>query len=69
MATNNSEIPMNLHPPGVDQLDGVRKITRAMEDLADRVSDQQTAPNRHGPVANKADRLPPQSRQPRFCRE
>jgi hypothetical protein len=46
MATNNNEIPMNLHPPGVDQLDGVRKITRAMEDLADRVSDQQTAPNR-----------------------
>jgi hypothetical protein len=53
MATNNnSEIPMNLHPPGVDQIDGVRRVTRAMEDLADRVTDQQTAPNRHGPVAN-----------------
>jgi hypothetical protein len=50
MATNsNSEIPMNIHPPGTDQIDGVRKVTRAMEDLADRVSDQQTAPNRHGP--------------------
>jgi hypothetical protein len=48
MATNNNEIPMNIHPPGVDQLEGVRKITRAMEDLADRVSDQQTAPNRTG---------------------
>jgi hypothetical protein len=54
MATNNNnEIPMNIHPPGTDQIDGVRRVTRAFEDHINAVMDNQTAPNRHGPVANK----------------
>jgi hypothetical protein len=46
MATNsNSEIPMNLHPPGVDQIDGVRKVTRAFEDHIYARMDDQTKNN------------------------
>jgi hypothetical protein len=51
MATDNKTISMNLHPPGVDQLDGVKKVTRAMEDYSYQVMDAQTQNNRVPPQA------------------
>jgi hypothetical protein len=51
MDTNNKTISMNLHPPGVDQLDGVKKVTRAIEDYSYQVMEAQTAHNRVQPQA------------------
>jgi hypothetical protein len=52
MATKKT-IPNPL-PPGVDQLDGVKQVTRAMEDYSYRVMDAQTANNRVGPGSDKS---------------
>ena len=46
-------IPVNLHPPGTDQLEGVKQVTRAMEDYSYAVMDAQTANNRVGPGSGK----------------
>jgi hypothetical protein len=51
MATDNKTISMNLHPPGVDQLDGVKKVTRAFEDLIYETMEAQTVHNRVQPQA------------------
>ena len=47
-------IPANLHPPGTDQLEGVKQVTRAIEDYSYAVMDAQTANNRGGPGLNKS---------------
>jgi hypothetical protein len=52
MATDNT-IAMNLHPPGVDQLDGVKQVTRAFEDLIYETMDAQTKNNRVQPPQTK----------------
>jgi hypothetical protein len=51
MATNKT-IPSAL-PPGADQLDGVKRVTRAVEDYSYQVMDAQTANNRVGPGSEK----------------
>jgi hypothetical protein len=51
MATNKT-IPNSL-PPGADQLDGVKRVTRAVEDYSYQVMDAQTANNRVGPGSGK----------------
>ena len=51
MATNKT-IP-NRFPPGADQLNGVKQVTRAMEDYSYQVMDAQTANNRVGPGSKK----------------
>jgi len=43
----------NMNPPGTDQLDGVKRVTRAMEDYSYQVMDAQTANNRVGPGSDK----------------
>ena len=52
MATNKT-IPNPL-PPGVNQLDGVKQVTRAMEDYSYQVMDTQTSSNRVGPGSGKS---------------
>jgi len=47
-------IPVNLHPPGTDQLNGVKQVTRAMEDYSYAVMEAQTANNRTGPGSDKS---------------
>jgi hypothetical protein len=49
---NNKTTPTEL-PPGTDQLDGVKRVTRAMEDYSYQVMDAQTANNRVGPGSDK----------------
>jgi hypothetical protein len=51
MATNKT-IPNPL-PPGTEQLDAVKGLTRAAEDYSYQVMDAQTANNRVGPGSNK----------------
>ena len=46
-------IPANMHPPGTDQLEGVKQVTRAMEDYSYAVMDAQTANNRVGSGSDK----------------
>jgi hypothetical protein len=48
----NKTIP-NALPPGADQLDGVKRVTRAAEDYSYQVMDAQTANNRVGPGSDK----------------
>ena len=50
-------IPANAHPPGTDQLDGIKQVTRAMEDYSYAVMDAQTANNQVGPGRIKTNSL------------
>jgi hypothetical protein len=50
--TTNKTIP-NAVPPATDQLDTVKRVTRAMEDYSYAVMDAQTANNRVGPGSDK----------------
>ena len=52
MATSKT-IPSAL-PPGTDQLDSVKQVTRTTEDYSYAVMDAQTANNRVGPGSNKS---------------
>jgi hypothetical protein len=49
---NDKTTPSAL-PPGTDQLDSVKRVTRAMEDYSYQVMDAQTANNRVGPGSDK----------------
>jgi hypothetical protein len=49
--TTNKTIPNPL-PPGTEQLDGVKRVTRAVEDYSYQVMDAQTANNCVGPGSN-----------------
>ena len=51
MATSKT-IP-NALPPGTEQLNAVKGVTRAVEDYSYQVMDAQTANNHVGPGANK----------------
>jgi hypothetical protein len=51
MATNKT-IP-NALPPGAEQLDTVKRATRAVEDYSYRVMNTQTANNRVGPGSDR----------------
>jgi hypothetical protein len=44
----------NALPTGTDQLDGVKQVTRTMEDYSYQVMDAQTANNRVGPGSDKS---------------
>jgi len=50
--TNSKTIPSTL-PPGTDQLDSVKQVTRATEDYSYAVMDAQTANNRVGSSSDK----------------
>jgi hypothetical protein len=43
----------NALPPGTEQLDTVKEVTRAVEDYSYQVMDTQTANNRVGPGSDK----------------
>jgi hypothetical protein len=49
----NKTIPTAL-PPGIEQLNAVKGVTRAVEDYSYQVMDAQTANNRVGPGSNKS---------------
>ena len=49
----NKTIP-NALPSGAEQLDGVKRVTRAVEDYSYQVMDAQTANNRVGPGLDKS---------------
>jgi hypothetical protein len=51
MATNKT-IPNPL-PPGTEQLDAVKGVTRTVEDYSNQVMDAQTANNHVGPGRKK----------------
>jgi hypothetical protein len=45
MSTDNTKtIPITVLPPGVTQIDEIRRHTREVEDSTNRIMDQQTRP-------------------------